>query len=57
MRVKLHSTWQSSQGALAKKRETEQKLQAGGKPEKLQQVQQEIEEVSSRTQLLSVMAG
>ena len=46
MRVKLYSTWQSAQNTLAKKREVEQKLQAGGKPEKMQQVQQEIQEVT-----------
>ncbi len=46
MRIKLHSAWQSAQATLAKKRETEQKLQAGGKPEKVQQAQAEIQEVT-----------
>ncbi len=45
MRVKLHNVWQSAQTTLAKKQETEQKVQAGGKPEKIQQIQQEIQEV------------
>lgn len=43
-RVKLYSTWQSAQSTLAKKRESEVKLQAGGKPEKLAQIKQEIED-------------
>ena len=46
MRAKLYSNWQSAQGTLAKKREAEVKLQVGGKPEKLAQIKQEIEEVS-----------
>ena len=44
LRVKAFNTWQSSQNILVKKRETETKLQAGGKPEKLAQVQQEIKD-------------
>ena len=46
MRVKLFNTWQSAQTTLAKKRETEVKLQAGGKPEKIAQNKQEIKDVS-----------
>ena len=45
MRVKLFNTWQSAQATLAKKRETEVKLQAGGKPEKIAQIKQEIKDV------------
>ena len=46
MRVKLFHTWQSAQTTLAKKRETEVKLQTGGKPEKIAQNKQEIKDVS-----------
>ena len=45
MRVKLFNAWQSAQATLAKKRETEVKLQAGGKPEKIAQIKQEIKDV------------
>lgn len=45
LRAKAFNTWQSWLNTLAKKREAETKLQAGGKPEKLAQVQQEIKEV------------
>lgn len=45
MRVKLFNTWQSAQATLAKKRETEVKLQTGGKPEKIAQIKQEIQDV------------
>ena len=44
-RVKAYHTWQSAQNTLTKKRETEMKLQAGGKQEKIAQIQQEIKEV------------
>ena len=44
-RVKNYSVWQSALATLGKKKESEQKLQIGGKPEKLAQVQQEIREV------------
>ena len=44
-RVKAYSLWQGAQNTLAKKRETEQKLQAGGKPEKIAQNKAEIKEV------------
>ena len=47
LRVKAFNTWQSSQNTLGKKKEAEIKLQAGGKPEKLAQVQQEIKDVRS----------
>ena len=43
--MKLYNTWQSAQSTLAKKREAEVKLQVGGKPEKIAQNKQEIEEV------------
>ena len=43
--MKAFNTWQGSQNTLAKKKETETKLQVGGKPEKLAQVQQEIKDV------------
>ncbi len=46
MRAKLYGNWQSAQSTLAKKREAEVKLQVGGKPEKLAQIKQEIEDVS-----------
>ncbi len=46
MRAKLYNNWQSAQSMLAKKRETEVKLQVGGKLEKLAQIKQEIEDVS-----------
>ena len=46
MRVKLFTTWQSAQATLAKKRETEIKVQAGGKPDKIAQIKQEIKDVS-----------
>ncbi len=46
MRAKLYNNWQSAQSMLAKKRESEVKLQVGGKPEKLAQIKQEIEDVS-----------
>lgn len=45
MRVKAFNTWTSSQNTLTKKREQETKLKAGGKPEKLTAVQQEVKEV------------
>lgn len=45
MRVKAFNTWTSSQNMLTKKREQETKLKAGGKPEKLTAVQQEVTEV------------
>ena len=44
-RAKNHSVWQHALTTLGKKKESEQKLQLGGKPEKLAQVQQEIREV------------
>jgi hypothetical protein len=43
--VKLFNAWQSAQATLAKKRETEVKLQTGGKPEKIAQIKQEIKDV------------
>ena len=48
MRVKLFNAWQSAQTTLAKKRETEVKLQTGGKPEKIAQIKQEIKDVRER---------
>ena len=48
MRVKLFNAWQSAQATLAKKRETEVKLQAGGKPEKIAQNKQEIKDVRGK---------
>ena len=47
MRVKAFNTWTSSQNSLTKKREQETKLKAGGKPDKLTAVQQEVKEVSN----------
>jgi len=44
-RVKAYNSWQSAQNTLTKKRESEMKLQAGGKQEKIAQIQQEIKEV------------
>lgn len=44
--MKAYNTWQSAQTTLAKKRENEVKLQTAGKPEKLAQAKNEIEEVS-----------
>lgn len=46
MRVKAFNTWTSSQNSLTKKRDQEAKLKAGGKPEKLAVVQQEVKEVN-----------
>ena len=46
MRVKAFNTWTNSQNTLTKKREQETKLKAGGKPDKLAQMQQEVKEVT-----------
>eukprot|EP00057_Strongylocentrotus_purpuratus_P025245 XP_011679719.1 PREDICTED: sorting nexin-2 [Strongylocentrotus purpuratus] len=43
-REKCFLTWQNAQTTLTKKRETEAKLKINGKPEKLQQVQDEIKD-------------
>ncbi len=52
MRAKLYNNWQSAQSTLAKKREAEVKLQVSGKPEKLAQIKQEIEDVSEGVDVL-----
>lgn len=49
-RAKNHSVWQHALTTLGKKKESEQKLQLGGKPEKLAQVQQEIREWESKVE-------
>ena len=55
MRVKLFNAWQSAQATLAKKRETEVKLQTGGKPEKIAQIKQEIKDVRGRGSLVDTL--
>nr|XP_054756130.1 sorting nexin-2-like [Lytechinus pictus] len=47
-REKCFLTWQNAQTTLAKKRDTEAKLKISGKPEKLQQVQDEIKDWTAK---------
>lgn len=46
MRGKSYGTWMSAQKTLASKKDSEEKLTAAGKTEKLPQVKEEITEVS-----------
>ena len=52
MRGKSHGMWMSAQKSLASKRDSEQKLTAAGKTEKLPQLQEEISEVIDRCMVL-----
>ncbi|XP_072166940.1 uncharacterized protein [Diadema setosum] len=47
-REKSYLTWQNAQTTLSKKRDLEAKLKVSGKPEKLQQVQEEIKDWTNK---------